>query len=265
MKKRLFFLTLSMVLVLGLGGCGSEGTTEDETMVSEEIGDEYGETTEELVEEEEEATGEATDEESTEETTEEATDEESTEETTEEATGEESTEETTEEATGEESTEETTEEATDEELTEETTTASSEASVPIQSEVETNPAFYDWVSRENEAADIAWFTENFGATEAELRTWTSEQWDYAMYVWMYGEAPSNKKTIGYDVCVDGLGFAEEYYIEAETVYDVLIEAGFYNYHGIEELYVNGVLMNDDPRNIPVNDGDEIHIEAYDIY
>ncbi len=215
MKKKLAFWALSAVLVFGLAGCGSEGTKEDDTVVSVGSGVEFVEATAEPTEE---PTPEPT------------------------------------EAPTPEPTEAPTPEPT------ETPTPEVE-----QSDDNTNPAFYNWVSKDNEDADIAWFTENFGATEAELRTWDEEQWDYAMYVWMYGEAPSNKKTIGYDVCVDGLGFAEEYYIEAETVYDVLIAAEFYKYHEIKELYVNGVLIEDDPRNVPINDGDEISIEAYDIH
>ena len=74
---------------------------------------------------------------------------------------------------------------------------------------------------------------------------------------------ANYKKIGYTVSEAGNAFSEEYNIEAETVYDVLVAAGFYEYHDeIGELYINGVLIVDDPKNVPINNGDEISIEIY---
>lgn len=79
-----------------------------------------------------------------------------------------------------------------------------------------------------------------------------------------GSVQTNKKTIDYSVTVEGLGYYETYYTNAETIYDVLVEAGFYNYHeGILELYLNGELVEYDPKLMLVSDGDEIRIEAYD--
>ena len=48
----------------------------------------------------------------------------------------------------------------------------------------TNPAFYDWVSKETEEADIKWFVENFGVSEAELRTWDNTKWQKTMDDWL---------------------------------------------------------------------------------
>lgn len=63
-----------------------------------------------------------------------------------------------------------------------------------QSEDGTNPAFYNWVSKESEEDDIAWFVENYGVTESELRTWNDEQWQSAFQTWYDGYddyTPSN--------------------------------------------------------------------------
>lgn len=48
----------------------------------------------------------------------------------------------------------------------------------------TNPAFYDWVSKETEEADIKWYVENFGVSEAELRTWDNAKWQKTMDDWL---------------------------------------------------------------------------------
>lgn len=136
----------------------------------------------------------------------------------------------------------------------------------------TNPAFYKWVTKETEEDDIAWYVENFGVSEAELRTWDDEQWQTVTDDWLnkatngrydneYTE--STYKRIGYTVSEGGMAFSEEYRMEAETVYDVLVEAEFYEYHDeIGKLYINGVLIEDDPQNVPINNGDEISIEVY---
>lgn len=57
------------------------------------------------------------------------------------------------------------------------------SSEDAQSEDNTNPAFYNWVSKENEASDIAWFVENYNVSEEELRTWNEEQWQAAFQTW----------------------------------------------------------------------------------
>ena len=69
------------------------------------------------------------------------------------------------------------------EPTEAPTPEPTEALVPEPAD-NTNPAFYDWVSKETEEADIKWYVENFGVSEAELRTWDNTKWQKAMDDWL---------------------------------------------------------------------------------
>jgi len=69
------------------------------------------------------------------------------------------------------------------EPTEAPTPEPTEAPVPEPAD-NTNPAFYDWVSKETEEADIKWYVENFGVSEAELRTWDNAKWQKAMDDWL---------------------------------------------------------------------------------
>ncbi len=69
------------------------------------------------------------------------------------------------------------------EPTEAPTPEPTEALVPEPAD-NTNPAFYDWVSKETEEADIKWFVENFGVSEAELRTWDNTKWQKTMDDWL---------------------------------------------------------------------------------
>lgn len=160
---------------------------------------------------------------------------------------------------------ESTEESTVEPIVEPT-----EAPRPETSTDNTNPAFYNYVNKDTEERKIAVYVENFNVSEAELRTWDDVQWQTALDDWFkkvnagrWDNDASPYKRIGYTVSEAGNAFSEEYRIEAETVYDVLVAAELYKYNDeIGELYVNGVLIVDDPKNVPINNGDEISIEIY---
>ena len=130
---------------------------------------------------------------------------------------------------------------------------------------EEDSVFYKYVNKENEEESIQWYVDNFQATEAELRTWTEEQWEEALQAWLdksMGREDDGLKIIGLSVVEGGNGYAEEYHTNAETIYDVLVEADVFTYNIIDRVYLNGELVEEDIKTVPVNDGDNIELETH---
>lgn len=134
---------------------------------------------------------------------------------------------------------------TEENIIDETVELEIEEKIDDKSETntlnETNSAFYEWIHKDTEAEGVAYYTEIFGVSEAELRTWNRDQWLKAEEKYWASMSDSNSDDVCYSIMAPDwcTGYISCSY--GTTVYDVLLEEGCLNY---KTIMLNGVVVTD---------------------